>query len=44
MLSHRLLVAFCLIVAALTAHPALAQPAKAKDGPLGFRLVRVPVR
>jgi eukaryotic-like serine/threonine-protein kinase len=39
MLSHRVLVASCLVVAALTANPALAQPAQPKDGPLGMKFV-----
>jgi hypothetical protein len=42
MLSHRVLVASCLVVGALTANPALAQPAKAKDGPLGMKYVALP--
>jgi formylglycine-generating enzyme required for sulfatase activity len=42
MLSHRVLVASCLVVAALTANPALAQPAKPKDGPLGMKFVPLP--
>src|ERR1700681_422517 len=42
MLSHRVLVAPCLVVAALTATPALAQPAKPKDGPLGMKFVPLP--
>jgi eukaryotic-like serine/threonine-protein kinase len=42
MLSHRVLVASCLVVAALTANPALAQPAKPKDGPLGMKFVALP--
>jgi formylglycine-generating enzyme required for sulfatase activity len=42
MLSHRVLVASCLVVAALTANPALAQPAKPKDGPLGMKFVSLP--
>ena len=42
MLSHRILVASCLVVAALTANPALAQPAKPKDGPLGMKFVPLP--
>jgi len=41
MLAHRVLVASCL-VAALTANPALAQPAKPKDGPLGMKFVPLP--
>jgi formylglycine-generating enzyme required for sulfatase activity len=40
MLSHRVLVASCLV--ALTANPALAQPAKPKDGPLGMKFVPLP--
>src|SRR5271170_1916308 len=42
MSSHRVLVASCLVVAALTANPALAQPAKPKDGPLGMKFVPLP--
>jgi formylglycine-generating enzyme required for sulfatase activity len=42
MLVHRVLVAFWLGVAALTANPALAQAAKPKDGPLGMRFVPLP--
>jgi formylglycine-generating enzyme required for sulfatase activity len=42
MLSHRVLVASCLVVIALTANPALAQPAKPKDGPVGMKLVPLP--
>ena len=42
MLSHRVSVALCLVVAALTANPALAQPAKPKDGPLGMKFVPLP--
>src|SRR5450755_1791088 len=42
MLSHRVLVASCLVVAALTANPALAQPAKPKDGALGMKFVPLP--
>ena len=42
MLSHRVLVASCLVVAALTANPACAQPAKPKDGPLGMKFVPLP--
>ena len=42
MLSHRVLVASCLVVIALTANPALAQPAKPKDGPLGMKFVTLP--
>ena len=41
-MSHRVLVASCLVVAALTANPALAQPAKPKDGPLGMKFVPLP--
>jgi formylglycine-generating enzyme required for sulfatase activity len=36
------LVASCLVVAALTANPVWAQPAKPKDGPLGMRFVPLP--
>jgi formylglycine-generating enzyme required for sulfatase activity len=39
MLSQRVLVASCLVVGALTANPALAQPAQPKDGPLGMKFV-----
>jgi len=42
MLSYRVLVASCHVVAALTASPALAQPAKPKDGPLGMKFVPLP--
>jgi len=42
MSAHRVLVASCLVVAALTANPALAQPAKPKDGPLGMKFVPLP--
>jgi acetyl esterase/lipase len=42
MLSHRVLVASCLVVAALTANPALAQLAKPKDGPLDMKFVPLP--
>src|ERR1700722_7980145 len=42
MFSHRVLVASCLVVAALTANPALAQPTKPKDGPLGMKFVPLP--
>ena len=42
MLSHRVLVASCFVVIALTATPALAQPAKPKDGPLGMKFVPLP--
>jgi formylglycine-generating enzyme required for sulfatase activity len=42
MLSHRALAASCLVVAALTASPALAQSAKPKDGPLGMKFVPLP--
>ena len=42
MLSHRVLVASCLVVAALTANPALAQPAMPKEGPLGMKFVPLP--
>ena len=42
MLSHRVLVASCLVVAALTANPVWAQPAKPKDGPLGMKFVPLP--
>lgn len=42
MLSHRVLVASYLVVAALTANPVRAQPAKPKDGPLGMKFVPLP--
>ncbi|MSQ95938.1 MAG: hypothetical protein EXR98_15480 [Gemmataceae bacterium] len=42
MLSHRVLVASCLVVITLTAHAAQAQPAKPKDGPLGMKFVPLP--
>ncbi len=42
MLSHRVVVAACLGVAALTANPTLAQNAKPKDGPLGMKFVPLP--
>jgi len=42
MLSHRVLVASCLVVAALTANPGLDQPAKPKNGPLGMKFVPLP--
>ena len=42
MLSHRVLIASCLVVIALTANPTLAQPAKPKDGPLGMKFVPLP--
>ena len=42
MLSHRVLVASCLVVAALTANPVWAQPPKPKDGPLGMKFVPLP--
>jgi hypothetical protein len=42
MLSDRVLVASCLVVAALIANPALAQPTKPKDGPLGMKFVPLP--
>ena len=42
MLSHRVLVASCLVVAALTANPVLAQAPKPKDGPLGMKFVPLP--
>jgi formylglycine-generating enzyme required for sulfatase activity len=41
-LSHRVLVASCLVVAALTANPVWAQPAKPKEGPLGMKFVPLP--
>jgi formylglycine-generating enzyme required for sulfatase activity len=42
MFSHRVLVASCLVVAALTANPVWAQPAKPKEGPLGMKFVPLP--
>jgi formylglycine-generating enzyme required for sulfatase activity len=42
MLSHRVLVASCLVVAALTANPVWAQAPKPKDGPLGMKFVPLP--
>jgi len=42
MLSHRVLVASCLVVAALTANPVSAQAPKPKDGPLGMKFVPLP--
>jgi len=42
MLLHRVLVASCLVVAALTANPVWAQPAKPKEGPLGMKFVPLP--
>jgi eukaryotic-like serine/threonine-protein kinase len=42
MLSHRVLVASCLVVAALTANPVWAQAAKPKEGPLGMKFVSLP--
>ena len=42
MLSHRVLVASCLVVAALTANPVCAQAPKPKDGPLGMKFVPLP--
>ncbi len=43
MLSHRMLVASSyLVLAALTANAAIAQPAKPKDGPLGMKFVPLP--
>jgi formylglycine-generating enzyme required for sulfatase activity len=42
MLSHRVLIAFCLVTVPLTANPALTQPAKLKDGPLGMKFVPLP--
>jgi formylglycine-generating enzyme required for sulfatase activity len=42
MLSHRVLAASCLVVAALTANPVWAQPAKPKEGPLGMKFVPLP--
>jgi formylglycine-generating enzyme required for sulfatase activity len=42
MLSHRVLVGSCLVVAALTANPVWAQPAKPKEGPLGMKFVPLP--
>ena len=38
----RVLVASCLVVGALTAATAQAQPAKPKDGPLGMKFVPLP--
>ena len=38
-LMRRQLVAWSLVVASLAANPALAQPAKPKNGPLGMKLV-----
>ena len=42
MLSHRVLVVPCLVVAALTANPVRAQAPKPKDGPLGMKFVPLP--
>ena len=42
MSSLRVLVAFCLVVAALTANPVWAQAPKPKDGPLGMKFVPLP--
>jgi formylglycine-generating enzyme required for sulfatase activity len=42
MLSHRVLVASCLVVIALTANPVWAQTPKPKDGPLGMKFVPLP--
>jgi formylglycine-generating enzyme required for sulfatase activity len=42
MLSHRVLVVPCLVVAALTAYPVWAEPAKPKEGPLGMKFVSLP--
>src|ERR1700674_3327149 len=42
MLSPRVLVASCLVVAALTANPVWAQAPKPKDGPLGMKFVPLP--
>ena len=42
MLSHRVLGASCLVVAALTATPVWAQAPKPKDGPLGMKFVPLP--
>jgi len=42
MLSHRILVASCLVVAALTANHLRAQAPKPKDGPLGMKFVPLP--
>jgi formylglycine-generating enzyme required for sulfatase activity len=42
MLSHCVLVAPCLVVAALTANPVWAQAPKPKDGPLGMKFVPLP--
>jgi len=42
MLSHRVLVASCLVVIALISNPAWAQPAKPKEGPLGMKFAPLP--
>jgi formylglycine-generating enzyme required for sulfatase activity len=42
MLSHRVLVASCLLVAALIANPVWAQAPNPKDGPLGMKFVPLP--
>src|SRR3954470_12776184 len=42
MLSHRVLVASCLVVGALTVNPIWAQAPKPKDGPLGMKFVPLP--
>jgi formylglycine-generating enzyme required for sulfatase activity len=42
MLSHRVLVASCLGVGALTVNPIWAQAPKPKDGPLGIKFVPLP--
>jgi formylglycine-generating enzyme required for sulfatase activity len=40
--SRRILFASCLVVAALTANTAIAEPPKPKDGPLGMKFVPLP--
>jgi eukaryotic-like serine/threonine-protein kinase len=42
MLPHRVWIASGLVVIALAANPALGQPAKPKDGPLGMKFVPLP--
>ena len=42
MLSHRVLVASCLVLGALTVNPIWAQAPKPKDGPLGMKFVPLP--
>src|ERR1700730_13952435 len=42
MMSHRVVGASCLVVAALTANHVWAQPPKPKDGPLGMKFVPLP--